>query len=199
MPERPIKYATHLAYSMFPSYNDWLQQSVLFSGTITEVSMEEAILDFFYRGVTVWIHDCGYEWSTDEPVVGRKFLYFCYMICRTLAFNARFNKNDTIEAPEPNHRNFPEDLDTFQHFADDISFSDMLSEWRDRYEIVGTLLDHKIRDFCYVWIDVEYGEPGSWTEGTLEMNNEGKSDYEMAMAAGGLPDGNWSKRKNDMY
>jgi hypothetical protein len=161
--------------------------------------MEEAMLDFFYRGITVWVHDCSYEWSTDEQVVARKFLYFCYTVCRTLAFNVRFNRNDTIEPPPPNHRNLPEDIDTFQKFADDTLFSDMLSEWRDRYEIVGTLLDHKIRDFCYVWIDVEHGEPGLWTQGTLEMNNEGKSEEEIAMGTAGIPDGNWSKRKNDIY
>jgi hypothetical protein len=184
---------------MFPSYNDWLQKNVVSMMTITEISMEEAILDFFYRGVTVWIHDCGYEWSTDEPVVGRKFLYFCYIICRTLEINARFNKDDTIEPPAPNHRNLPEDLHTFQQFADEASFSDMLFEWKDRCEIVGTLLDHKIRDFCYVWVDVEYGEPGSWTQGTLEMNNESKSDENLNMANSSIPDANWSKRKNDIY
>lgn len=185
---------------MFPSYNDWLQQSVLFSGTITNVSMEEAMLDFFYRGVSVWIHDCGYDWSTDECVVGRKFLYFCYILDRTLDYNMRFKKDDTIEAPAPNHRNLPEDLDTFQQFADDASFSDMLIEWRDRYEIVGTLLDHKIRDFCYVWIDVEMGRPGSWTEVTLEMNNEAADEDGSGLGyMASIPDGNWSKRKNDIY
>ena len=118
----------------------------------------------------------------------------------TATYNMWFNRTDTIEGPPPNHRNFPEDLDTFYKFADYISFSNILSEWDQRYEIVGTILDHKIRDFCYVWIDVEYGEPGAWTQATIQMNNEDNSDNEVATGvATHLAESNWSKRKNDIY
>ena len=185
---------------MFPSYNDWMQLTVFLTNTTTETSMEEAMLDFFYIGISPWIQNCGYMWSIDEGIIARKFVHFCYILSMTATYNMRFNRTDTIEGPPPNHRNFPEDLDTFYKFADYISFSNILSEWDQRYEIVGTILDHKNRDFCYVWIDVEYGEPGAWTQATIQMNNEDNSDNEVATGvATHLAESNWSKRKNDIY
>jgi hypothetical protein len=75
----------------------------------------------------------------------------------------------------------------------------MLHSWTDRCEIVGTPFDHLIRKFCYVWVDVQYGEPGRWSETTFEMNNGGQWDEDTGGAGGASSDSRWGKRKNDLY
>ena len=163
-------------------------------GAITETTMEDAMLDFFYNGVSPWIRSCEYSWSIpDEHIVAKKFVYFCYVLYTVL----ESGDNYTLQAPHPKHRNLPEDYDTFNVFADWASFSDMLLAWKGRDEIVGTSLDYMIRDFCYVWVDVERGKPGNWSDISIEMNNDGQSDDEGGATT--LPEGNWGKRKNDLY
>ena len=179
------------------SFDEWkrLVVPVAGQGAMNVTTMEEAMLDFFYSGVEPWIQGSGYYWSITSDSVAKRFVYFCYVMSSTLDTGDDY----TIEPPYPRHRDLPEDLDTFNIFADMASFSDMLLEWRDRSEIVGTQLDHMIRDLCYVWIDVERGQPARWAEATIEMNDECNSDEEGVSGGPIVPDGNWSKTKNDLY
>jgi hypothetical protein len=176
---------------MSASFNEWKQFAVpvMAKGAIKETTMEDAMLDFFYSGVDPWISEAGYHWSIHRNLAAKKFVYFCYVMYTTLESGDGY----TMNAPVPKHRDLPEDFDTFNIFADLSSFSDMLLEWRDRDEIVGTRLDYMIRDFCYVWIDVERGPPNAWTQTTIEMNDEGYSDDE---APSGQAEGAWS---NNVY
>ena len=174
------------------SYNQWKASSVYLRDSPIKTTMEEAMLDFFYNGIAPWIQHVGYAWVSDVDQIARKFVHFCYILNTTV----KANHSSMIQAPEPSHRNLPEDRDTFDMFADCIDFSDILEDWSFRSEIVGTRLDYMIREFCYVWVDVEKGSPSKWTEKTFEMNEDQQSDEEKGTM---FPDGNWSRRKYDLY
>jgi hypothetical protein len=182
------------------SYDDWLGLTVPTMGVLAETTMEDAMLDFFYSGVSPWIHGCGYRWSLERDEVAGKFLYFCYIIYTTMRLRGP-RGHWALQAPKPRHRDLPEDADTFDIFAELSTFSDMLYQWRERCEIVGTRFDYLIRDFCYVWVDVEYGEPGRWSETTMEMNGTGQSEEDSAMGMGASASADFrsGKRKNDLY
>jgi len=173
-------------------YKDWLQTPAYLNSGEIEVTMEEAMTDFFYRGITPWMRAAGYSWSTLDSEIHRKFMNFAFAICSTLASS----NTATLQVPFPNHRDLPEDRDTFDMFVDMSSFTDFLSKWKFRDEIIGTRLDFLVREFCYTWINVECGKPGIWTEKSLDMNNDENSDDERGYI---LPDGNWSRRKHDLY
>jgi hypothetical protein len=175
------------------SFQQWKNQPAYMRSTAIETTMEEAMLDFFYDGITPWINSHGYYWSTEPEAVARNFLRFCHMLDQTIAAGDGY----MLQMPQPKHRNLPDDLDTFRIFVDTFSFTDMLSKWSFYDQIVGTKLDNLIMDFCYIWVDVEKGAPGRWTQKIIEMNEDDMSDEERANNA--LPDGNWSRRKHDLY
>ena len=170
----------------------WLSTPAHTHNSLHETTTEEALLDFFYNGVSPWISSRGYSWIRESGVIAGKFLEFCH------AVDCAIKEGESIRllAPKPKHRDLPEDRDTFECFADIPSFVDMLSRWECRHEIVGTRFDYMIRGFCYIWVDVERGSPARWTNATLDMNEEIASDDERGT---GLPDGNWSRRKHDLY
>lgn len=175
------------------SFDQWKSQPAYYRDTANEITMEEAIKDFFHNGLSPWINGRGYSWSNPSQDVGRSFLRFCYKLQETVNAGEQFN----LELPQPKHRNMPEDLDTFEVFMDSFSFTDLLSKWSFYDQIIGTRLDNLIMDFCYIWVDVEKGAPGRWTQKTIEMNEDEMSDDERAQ--NNLPDGNWSRRKHDLY
>jgi hypothetical protein len=146
------------------SFADW-KQSFAYVGPGTQHgTMEEAMLHFFYAGISPWIKGFGYKWSTNDSIVAKKFVYHCYVIMTTAPFAHTY----TLEPPVPKHRNYEEDRDTFDHFVDTDSFIAFLENWKFRDEIVGTRLDYFLREFCYVWLDVTSGKPGTYTEKVLE-------------------------------
>lgn len=175
------------------NYSLWLKQIVYLSKGLAEGTMEEAMLDFFYNGISPWMKGIGYIWIVaEEKYIAQKFLRFAYEC------HCALKQGPTIDicAPEPMHRNLPEDRDTFDIYADIPSFMDFIDEWSFREEIVGTRLELMIREFCYTWIDVTSGKPGKWTQATLDMSDENYSDEDNTMM---FPDGNWSRRKHDLY
>ena len=174
-------------------FEQWKSQPAYFRDTAIEATTEEALLDFFNNGLTPWLNSCGYSWSSPSQNVSKSFLYFCYKLNDTLKAGEQFN----LQLPEPKHRNMPEDLDTFQSFADSFSFSELLTKWSFYDQIIGSRLDNLMMDFCYIWADVEKGAPGQWTQKTIEMNEDEMSDEDRAQ--NNLPDGNWSRRKHDLY
>jgi len=175
------------------SFEQWKSQPAYFRDTAIETIFEEALLDFFNDGLTPWLNSCGYSWSSSSQDVGKSFLRFCYKLNETLEAGDQFH----LQLPQPKHRNMPEDLDTFQIFTDMFSFSELLTKWSFYDQIIGTRLDNLIVDFCYIWADVEKGAPGQWTQKTIEMNEDEQSDEDRAH--NNLPDGNWSRRKYDLY
>lgn len=175
------------------SYSVWLTQIVYLSRGITEVTMEEAMLDFFYNGTSRWIKGTGYRWIlTEEKYIANKFLRFAYDCYYVL----KQGHPMILSAPEPRHRNLQEDRDTFEMYADLGSFIDFLHDWDFRDEIVGTPLEYMIREFCYTWVDVTAGKPGKWTQTTLDIAEDYHTDEDNSNI---LPDGSWSRRKYDLY
>ena len=178
---------------MSMKYTLWLKQTVYLSKGLAEGTMEEAMLDFFYNGISPWMKGIGYAWIlAEENYIAQKFLRFAYECYCAL------KQGSTIDlcAPEPMHRNLLEDRETFEMYADTPSFIDFLEQWNFREEIVGTRLESMIREFCYTWIDVTSGKPGKWTQSTFDMANDDYSDEDNTNT---FPDGNWSRRKHDLY
>jgi hypothetical protein len=173
-------------------YPSWLKQITYFGKGVQKSTMEEAMTHFFYSELCPWMRSFGYKWSTEESTIARKFLHFSYMIDTTSKMDYKF----TICPPEPNHRNLEEDRDTFDFLVDAGSLYDFLKSVEYRDEIVGNRLDHFILEFCYAWVDVSSGKPGSMTKKLLDSNDEYDSDEELGS---NLPDGNWSRRKHDLY
>lgn len=162
-----------LARSDMRSYASWMKRPSSLRCGLDDCTMEEAVLDFFYNGVSPWIYDLGYKWNREEAVIARKFVRFCYDIHWALQ-----TPTGELNPPEPQHRNYPEDRETFELFANSSAFSDFLELWKFRDEIVGTRLEFLILEFCYVWVDVSSGKPGSWTQRTIEMQDDNGSEDE---------------------
>lgn len=158
-----------------------------------QCSMEEAMLYFFYNGISPWVTGAGYTWSiADEKVIAQKFLKFTYQVCCAL----KDGPNVDLYMTSPNHRDLEEDRDTFDIYADMTSFIDVLEQWRFRTEIVGTRMEYLIREFCYAWVDVTRGKPGRWTQASLDMGIDYSSDED---AVAYNPDSNLNRRKYDLY
>lgn len=176
------------------TYTDWLNEFSYVGKGISEGTIENALLHFFYEGVSPWIRRCGYEWTDTEHAIAVKFLRFCFLVHETSQMDTKY----TLDAPLPNHRDFQEDRDTFDSLLDTQSFVDFMEEWSFYDFIVGTRLDYLLREFCYVWIDVQSGKPGTMTKAVLDAISE-NGDSDEDAANGYLPDGNWSRRKHDLY
>jgi hypothetical protein len=176
---------------MDQKYLIWKKSFAYVGKGVTEGTMEDALNHLFYDGLSPWLQSFGYKWSTNELEISQKFLKLCYLIYCTLPMDPRY----MLQAPEPLHRNLPEDRETFDYFIDSYSFAEFLEQWSFRDEIIGTRFDNLILDFCYVWLDPTSGHPGTWTQNILNANNEDASDEDYTA----LPDGNWSRRKHDLY
>ena len=174
------------------SFMSWKMSVAYLRDSHIETTMEEAMLDFFYNGLSTWLQDSHYEWLLPEEEISRKFVRLCYMIHKTIKSDGKTH----IQIENVNHRDLLEDEDAFDLFASNSSFVDMLADWACYANIIGTKYEHLMRDFCYVWADVERGVPGRWTQTTLHMDDEIHSDDERG---NGLPDSNWSKTKNELY
>lgn len=173
-------------------FSQWLNESAYIGKGITEGTVKDAMLHFFYQGVSPWIQGFGYSWSQSEDCIARKFVRACYDIASTSLMDSKY----TLEAPEPRHRNLVEDRDTFDFLVDTQSFVELLEEWECYDQVVGTRLDFLLREFCYVWINVESGQAGTRTMKILEADTDNGSDDDRN---GNIPDGNWSRRKHDLY
>ena len=97
--------------------------------------------------------------------------------------------------PTPMHRNLDEDRETFDLHFDTFALVEFIDSWKFYDTILDTRLDYMIKEFCYIWIDVESGKPGKWTDVTLDSNSENVSDGE----GNALPESNWRKQKNELY
>jgi hypothetical protein len=154
-----------------------------------EGTMEEAMLVFFYDGVCRWIRDIGYKWSQDDHIVAKKFVHLCYMINTT----AKMHDKD-LEPPMPYHRNLDEDRETFDYFVDTTQLIEFLEVWDFRTEVVGTRFEHLIKEFCYCWVDVRSGKPGTFTQRIFDAEAELEAEEELLSG----PDTS-SKKKWDLY
>jgi len=180
-----------VARSDIRSYDAWMNRKAFLRDSLNQCTMEQAVLDFFYNGVSPWIYGLGYKWNREEAVIARKFVRFCYDIHWALQ-----TPTGELNPPEPQHRNLPEDRETFELFANTLAFTDFLEVWNFRDEIVGTRLEFLILEFSYVWLDVCSGKPGSWTQRTIEMQEDHGSEDDNDMLS---PDSYWSRRSHDLY
>ena len=179
---------------MVMRYTEWLNEFCYVGKGVSEGTIENAVLHFFYDGVSPLIRSSGYEWTDTEHAIALKFLRFCFLVHETSQMDTKYS----LEIPNPIHRDLQEDRDTFDSILDIRTFVDFMEEWSFYDFIIGTRLDYLLREFCYVWIDVQSGKPGAMTKAVLDAISEnGGSDEDSGN--GNLPDGNWSRRKHDLY
>ena len=174
------------------AFTEWCYSPYYLRNGEIECDMAHSMLDVFYNGLTPLITKCGYTWSTQESVVASKFLKFAYLLHETL----ESSPTSELHPPEPRHRNYSEDRETFDLYFDTFILGEFINAWKCYDVIIDTRLDYMIKEFCYIWVDVEHGKPGKWTQATLDMNSEYSSDEEFGNI---LPDGNWRKQKNELY
>lgn len=175
------------------SFSDWKKQFAYLGPGVCEVqegTMEEAMLVFFYEGVSPWIRSFGYKWTREDDVIARKFVHLCYMIDTT---QSMYDKD--LNSPKPQHRNYQQDRETFDYFVDTIELIEFLSHWEFRTEVIGTRFDHLIKEFCYTWIDVCSGRPGNYTQKIFDAEAEAEAEEEQYYTG---PDVS-SKKKWDLY
>ena len=175
------------------TYTQWLNEFAYVGKGVTEGTMKDAMLHFFYRGVNPFIRDAGYRWLESDAIIANKFLKFCFLVYETSKMSLKYS----LQTPMAMHRDFPEDRDTFDFILDTRSFVDFMEDWDFRTEIIGTRLEYLLREFCYVWINVESGKPGTMTQAVLTALLENDSDDDPSTIL--LPDGNWTRRKFDLY
>lgn len=157
------------------SFTNWKQQlTYVGKGSIEDI-MEEAVLHFFYDGLSQMIKQLGYKWNTNEQVISRKFVQLCYMIDTTKNMSHMYSLN----GPKPSHRNFKEDREVFDFFLDTFAYNDFLEEW-SHCPIVGTAFDYLFKEFCYCWIDVTAGAPGAMTQQILNADDDEEGEEEIA-------------------
>jgi hypothetical protein len=174
------------------AFDEWCYSPYYLRSGDIECDMAHAMLDLFYAGLTPLIHGCGYKWSVPEAIVASKFLKFAFLMHETLQKGPTF----VLYPPEPVHRNLIQDRETFDMFLDTFTLGEFVESWKCYDVIVDTRLDYMLKEFCYVWIDVEAGKPGKWTQTTLDMNTENISDDEVSNI---LPESNWNKQKKELY
>lgn len=173
------------------NFREWMNTITYVTKGITEGTTEEAMLHFFYDGVSPWIQSFGYSWSDAEHIIAKKFVRFCYDINVTSKMDSKYS----LVPPDAPHRDLFEDRETFDFLVDTADLVELLSEWEFRDEVVGTRLDYLILDFCYTWVSVVTGYPGTRTERILQANDDDVIDDDV----NNLPDGNWNRRKYDLY
>lgn len=157
------------------AFTNWKQQVTYVGKGSNEGTMEEAVLHFFYDGISKMVRQLGYKWNTNEDYIASKFVQLCYMIDTTRSSAHQH----FLQGPEPSHRDLKEDRETFEFILDTFAFNDFLEEW-SHCHVVGTAFDHLFKDFCYNWIDVTAGAPGLITQKTLDADIEEEGEEEIA-------------------
>jgi hypothetical protein len=174
-----------------PSYKEWCA---------LDSNVEDAKF-FFQKALNPWIQRCGYSWTMDLDKVEQKFIKFAYALEDVHSYNrAAGSERYRIELPEVTHRNFPEDRDTYDLFVDLYSFSDLLDEWREHYTLLENPMIHLLYEFCYLYVDVEDGQPGKFTEKALDADKDSDDeDSGKGISNTALPDMYDRRQRNELY
>ena len=154
----------------------WLDQLIWVSDD-TKVLRREYI-PIFAEHLTAYMKTLGYtmcpEWGKGHKVVAR----WMYIIMRDE--RAALNYDKMVIYPEPFHRNWPEDLDEFQHLFTHEATEKMLEAWKccedfDLATRVGQRYMNEIQQLLYPYLDMDASKTGIRIAITLE---ESESDAE---------------------
>lgn len=176
---------------------NWCNDSCYIGKGVSLGTNYDAALHIFNDILTPFIVAHGYEWFWDDDVVEKKFLKF--MCAVDLAVKESYTA--TVQLPYPVHRNLPEDRDTFDFIIPCSDFAEFCSNHDEVHPIFESRLNHLIREFCYIYADVEGGKPGNFTQKQLdsyEIDTE-EEDAGRGTSNANLPDAYSSRRKNDLY
>lgn len=158
----------------FIAFTNWKQQATYIGKGYNEGTMEEAVLHFFYEGISPMIKQIGYFWLTNEREIAKRFIQLCYMIDTTRHDAHKY----ALNGPKPAHRNLNEDRDVFELYLDTFTFNAFLEEW-NHCPVVGTTFDYLFKEFCYNWIDVTAGAPGAMTQKILDADKDEEGEEEL--------------------
>jgi hypothetical protein len=172
-----------LAKSLSPTYESvleemsdfqlWLDQPVWFTDD-TKVLRREYI-PTFAEYLTSVMKGLGFtmsqEWGKGHKVVAR----WMYIIMRTA-----LNYDKPVIYPEPFHRDWPEDLDEFQHLFTHEQAAKIIEQWKlcedfDLDTRVGQRYLHELQHLLYPYIDMDASKAGIRVAIALE-DSESDSD-----------------------
>ena len=151
----------------------WLDQPVWVNDN-TKVLRREYI-PIFAEHLTSFMKSLGFtmcpEWGKGHKVVAR----WMYIIMRNESY---FRANTHVIYPEPFHRNWPEDLDEFQHLFTHEATEALFDAWKicedfDPMTRVGQRYLHEIQELLYPYLDMETSKAGIRVAMALE---ESESD-----------------------
>lgn len=196
-----LKYnSLYLSSIMVPvmSFSEWRDTFAYIGPGIEEGTNEDAAYDFFCNYLSPWVRSYGYTWhDSNLNSMAKKFTHLAYaMYC-----SAKDSKYK-ITLPNPPHRNFQEDRDTFNHLISLSTFADLCDATVEAYPPVDSRESYAIYEFCYTFIDPEAGPPGTYTQRVLdEVAHDSDDDIPGNNRAsnGALPDAYANRRKYDLY
>jgi hypothetical protein len=177
-----------------PTYREWCSTEG-WDGT----NFENAAY-FVKHHLTPWIESFGYIWRHSDEMITRLFSQFAYAMTDVDLENRMTGRNFRLGLPAVQHRNLPEDRQTYELFVGLDDFAEFLDEVKMDYQVLESSSSHLLYDFCYLYVDVTSGTPGRFTQKALDADvDTDEEDSGKGIANTNLPDAYANRRKNDLY
>jgi hypothetical protein len=180
-------------------YNLWLDQWVWV--TDNEKMRRRDYIPVFKKEIEEWMKRRGYDmdmsWKS-KNVVGR------WLYCIHVVEIVKQQRVGGIEYAEPNHRNWPEDRDTYEVYVNQDDIEEFLWNWRTNEDMsIETRVGQRVRDeilrFLYIFLDLETSKRGRTIArimaDTDDEDDDEKGDKDMYLvdAQEGWHGGGWQK------
>jgi hypothetical protein len=180
-------------------FQNWMNQWVWVSDS--EKLRRREYIPYFKKELEAWMKERGYEmdgyWK-NQNVVSR-WLYAIHVV--------EIVKKDRIggiEYAEPNHRNWPEDRDTYEVHVMQDDIDSFLDKWEtnedfDKETRVGQRVREDCLRFLYIFLDLDASKRGKEISRIMldtddeEEDEKGDKDMYLVDAQEGWHGGGWQK------
>ena len=141
-------------------YRVWMEEEIWL--TDNERGKRKEYIVKFKEDIERWMHGRGYEmdgqWKS-KGVVGR------WLYCIHVMERVKKERIGGIEYSVPNHRDWPEDRDTYEVYVDMEEVEIFLERWRTNEDFseltrVGQRVREEMRRFLYIFIDMDNSKRG---------------------------------------
>lgn len=182
-------------------YKVWLDQYVWVCDNRKE--MRRNYLGEFQEELTKWMKKKGYEmdkeWNNKRII--SKWLYAIHVV--ELVKKERVGG---LEYPYPNHRNWPEDRDTYEVYVRSDDIEEFLLTWRTNEDFdpetrVGQRVREEILELIYIYLDLDSSKHGKKiarimandSDDEYDEDKQGEKDVYLVEAQEGWHGGGWQK------
>jgi hypothetical protein len=180
-------------------YKLWLDQWVWV--TDNRKMQRRDYIPVFKKEIESWMRSRGYEmdgyWK-NKDVVGR------WLYCIHVVEIIKKERIGGIEYAEPNHRDWPEDRDTYEVYIQQDDIEEFLDTWRTNEDIsienrVGQRVREEIQRFLYIFLDLDTSKHGRMITRIMidtdddDDDERGDRDMYLVDAQEGWHGGGWQK------